>query len=85
MIASAAHLPMPSQLKFLDYTVNGVDMLKLNQLLDARTGHSLQTDGHGWQIRTPASNLFIEWAGGTQSENAAACISYLARQGFTLR
>ena len=85
MIASAAHPLMPSELKTLDYTVNGVDMLKLNQLLESRTGHYLQTDGHGWQIRTPADNLFIQWAGGTQSENAAACISYLARQGFILR
>ncbi len=75
---------MPSELKQLDYVVDGVDMLKLNQFLEQRTGHYLHTDGYGWQIRSPIGNLFIEWAGGTQSQNAAACINYLARQGFTL-
>lgn len=84
MIAPAAHPSMPSQLKALDYTVNGVDMLKLNQALETRTGHYLQTDGHGWQIRTPLDNLFIEWAGGTRPQNAAACVSYLARLGITI-
>lgn len=75
---------MPTAFKQLDYTVNGVHMLQLNHVLEQRTGHYLQTDGHGWQIRTPAQNLFIEWAGGTQSQNAAACVSYLARLGITL-
>jgi len=84
MIAPAAHPSMPSQLKAPDYTVNGVDMLKLNQALKTRTGHYLLTDGYGWQIRTPADNLFIEWAGGTQPQNAADCVSYLANLGITI-
>lgn len=68
----------------MDYTVNGIDMLALSNRLEQQTGFYLQTAGCDWQIRNPLGNLVIQWGSGTASQNAAACVSYLAERGIAL-
>lgn len=69
-------------IRSMDYTVNGIDMLALSNRLEQQTGFYLQTGGCDWQIRNPHGNLVIQWGDGTASENAAACVNYLAERGF---
>ena len=68
----------------MDYTINGIDMLALSNRLEQLTGFFLQTNGYSWQLRNPARNLVVEWGAGTISENAAACVEYLAERGIEL-
>lgn len=68
----------------MDYTTNGIDMLALSNRLEQLTGFYLQTNGFNWQIRNWLGNLVIEWGAGTISQNAAACVSYLAERGIEL-
>lgn len=68
----------------MDYTTNGIDMLALSNRLEQLTGFYLQTNGFNWQIRNRLGNLVIEWGAGTISQNAAACVSYLAERGIAL-
>lgn len=75
------HHPAPIA---VDYTINGIDMLALSNRLERMTGFFLQTNGYSWQIRNPLGNLLIEWGAGTGSQNATACVSYLAERGITL-
>lgn len=66
----------------MDYTINGIDMLALSNRVEQQTGFYLQTGGYDWQIRNPVGNLVIQWGAGTASQNAAACVTYLAERGF---
>ena len=68
----------------MDYTINGIDMLALSNLLAQQTGFYLQTSGSDWQIRNSLGTLVIQWAAGTASQNAAACVDYLAKRGIAL-
>lgn len=68
----------------MDYTINDIDMLALSNHLEQQTGFYLQTTGCDWQIRNLLGNLVIQWAAGTASQNAAACVSYLAKRGIAL-
>lgn len=69
----------------MDYTINGIDMLALSNRLEHLTGFYLQTGGYDWQIRNCVGNLVIQWGGGTASQNAAACVDYLAERGIALK
>lgn len=68
----------------MDYTTNGIDMLALSNRLERLTGFFLQTNGYSWQLRNPLGNLAIEWGAGTISQNAAACVIYLAERGIAM-
>jgi len=68
----------------MDYILNGIDMLALSNRLEQQTGLHLQTSGSDWQIRRRSGTLVIQWAAGTASQNAAACVSYLAKRGIAL-
>ena len=59
-------------------------MLALSNRLEQLSGFYLQTNGFNWQIRNWLGNLVIEWGAGTISQNAAACVSYLAERGIEL-
>jgi hypothetical protein len=68
----------------MGYTINGIDMLALSNQVKQQTGFYLQTSGYDWQIRNSVGNLVIQWGAGTASENAAACVTYLAKRGFAV-
>ena len=68
----------------MDYTINGIDMLALSNRLEQQTGFYLQTSGSDWQIRSRNGTLVIQCGAGTASQNATACVDYLAERGIAL-